>query len=240
MFKRGGPSFQAQGTGITSPFDTPRGGYYGGGTIGGGAIRGNPMGYRTGFGAPDFQVLPKDYQRPEKQILADIEAMEAPKKGEWAGDVMQYLSALSTPYKDSGEAKTIGEMGAEGAAQVKLERDEREERRKLAKLTGYERELKRLDTAAEQSFELKKLAESFGYDKQLTQLAARLDKSTQLAVIEAQGEQLEFKQELKELEKDYQKKAASVTGMHPAEKAEYLAQLKNRYEADRNRIITPR
>ena len=24
MFKRGGPSYQAQGTGITSPFDTPR------------------------------------------------------------------------------------------------------------------------------------------------------------------------------------------------------------------------
>ena len=238
MFRRGGPSYQSQGTGITSPFDIPRGGYYGGGTIGGGAIRGNPMGYRTGFGAPDFQELPKDYQRPEKDILADIEAMEAPKKGEWAGDVMQYLSALSTPYKDSGEAKTIGEMGAEGAAQVKLERDEREERRKLAKLTGYERELKRLDTAAEQSFELQKLSASFGYDKQLTQLAARLDKSTQLAVIEAQGEQLEFKQELKELEKDYQKKAASVTGMHPQEKADYLAQLKNRYEADRNRIIT--
>ena len=148
-------------------------------------------------------------------------------------------------YKDEIEASNItsntdhrGHPSAEGAAQVKLERDEREERRKLAKLTGYERELKRLDTAAEQSFELKKLAESFGYDKQLTQLAARLDKSTQLAVIEAQGEQLEFKQELKELEKDYQKKAASVTGMHPAEKAEYLAQLKNRYEADRNRIIT--
>jgi hypothetical protein len=53
MFQRGGPSYQSQGTGITSPFDTPRGGYYDGGTIGGGMIYGNPMGNRTGFKKPD-------------------------------------------------------------------------------------------------------------------------------------------------------------------------------------------
>ena len=44
MFRRGGMGYSAQGTGITSPYDTPRGGYYGGGTIGGGMIHGNPMG----------------------------------------------------------------------------------------------------------------------------------------------------------------------------------------------------
>ncbi len=52
MFKRGGPSYQAQGTGITSGLDTPRPTYYGGGTIGGGMIQGNPMGNRTGFNEP--------------------------------------------------------------------------------------------------------------------------------------------------------------------------------------------
>ena len=31
MFKRGGSSFQAQGTGITSPYDTPRKNYITGG-----------------------------------------------------------------------------------------------------------------------------------------------------------------------------------------------------------------
>ena len=58
MFQRGGPSFQAQGTGITSPFDTPR-------TIGGGVIRGNPMGYRTGFQEP----------KTKEDIRADIETV---------------------------------------------------------------------------------------------------------------------------------------------------------------------
>ena len=238
MFRRGGPSYQSQGTGITSPYDIPRGGYYGGGTIGGGMIHGNPMGNRTGFEAPDFQELPKDYQRPEKEVLAEMETIYETPKGQWLDDVIGSFGAYSTPYKESGEAKTIGEMGSEQASSITAIRKERKDKQDLAKLTGLERELLNIDKAAEQSFELKKLSASFGYDKQLTQLAARLDKSTQLAVIEAQGEQLEFKQELKELKKDYEQKAASVTGMHPAEKAEYLAQLKNRYEADRNRVIT--
>ena len=57
MFKRGGSSFQAQGTGITSPFDTPRPTYYGGGTIGGGRIQGKPMGNRTGFQEPTWEEI---------------------------------------------------------------------------------------------------------------------------------------------------------------------------------------
>ena len=50
MFRRGGPSFQAQGTGITSPYDTPR-------TIGGGVIRGNPIGNRIGFRNQDLKKM---------------------------------------------------------------------------------------------------------------------------------------------------------------------------------------
>ena len=52
MFKLGGKTNDAQGTGITSGLDTPRNNYYGGGTIGGGRIHGNPMGNRTGFAKP--------------------------------------------------------------------------------------------------------------------------------------------------------------------------------------------
>ena len=52
MFKLGGKTIDAQGTGITSGLDTPRNNYYGGGTIGGGMIHGNPMGNRTGFKEP--------------------------------------------------------------------------------------------------------------------------------------------------------------------------------------------
>ena len=50
MFKLGGKTNDAQGTGITSGLDTPRSNYLGGGrTIGGGAFTGTPMGNRTGF-----------------------------------------------------------------------------------------------------------------------------------------------------------------------------------------------
>jgi hypothetical protein len=50
MFKLGGKTIDAQGTGITSGLDTPRSNYLGGGrTIGGGAFTGTPMGNRTGF-----------------------------------------------------------------------------------------------------------------------------------------------------------------------------------------------
>jgi len=49
MFKLGGDTVTAQGTGITSGLDTQRNNYVGGGTIGGGMIHGNPMGNRTGF-----------------------------------------------------------------------------------------------------------------------------------------------------------------------------------------------
>jgi len=50
MFKLGGKTIDAQGTGITSGLDTPRNNYLGGGrTIGGGAFTGTPMGNRTGF-----------------------------------------------------------------------------------------------------------------------------------------------------------------------------------------------
>ena len=82
MFKLGGKTDDAQGTGITSGLDTPRNNYVGGGTIGGGAFTGTPMGDRTGFQniyperrpEPDFEakiraarnklrVDPKDYQQ---------------------------------------------------------------------------------------------------------------------------------------------------------------------------------
>ena len=142
MFRRGGPSYQSQGTGITSPFDTPR-------TIGGGAIRGNPMGYRTGFVDPKWGA-----DDTLEQIDIDRKKIFAPKEGEWSSDVMQYLSALSTPYKESGEAKTIGEMGAEGAAQVKLIRDERQEKQDLAALSGIEAREAKLLKEQEQKADL--------------------------------------------------------------------------------------
>ena len=67
MFKLGGKTNDAQGTGITSGLDTPRNNYYGGGTIGGGMIHGNPMGNRTGFKEPTLseQLSAIDVSVPE-------------------------------------------------------------------------------------------------------------------------------------------------------------------------------
>ena len=150
MFRRGGPSFSAQGTGITSPYDIPRGGYYGGGTIGGGAIRGNLMGNRTGFVDPKWGA-----DDTLEQTALDRKQLFAPKEGEWSSDVMEYLGALSTPYNPDGTAKTIGEMGAEGAAQVKLIREKRQEKQDLAALSGIEAREKKLLKAQEQEHEFK-------------------------------------------------------------------------------------
>jgi len=68
MFKLGGQTNDAQGTGITSGLDTPRSNYLGGGTIGGGAFTGTPMGDRTGF----ENIYPK--RRPEPSFDDKIRA----------------------------------------------------------------------------------------------------------------------------------------------------------------------
>ena len=156
MFRRGGPSYQSQGTGITSPYDVPRGGYYGGGTIGGGAIRGNPMGYRTGFDDPKPDTF--------EQIDIETKALEAPKKGEWLSDVIGSFGAYGNPYKDDGTAKTIGEMGYEQAQGIKAIRDEREARRKLASLEGLQTRKDKLIRTEEQEFEMNKLIEEQAAD----------------------------------------------------------------------------
>ena len=171
MFRRGGPSYQSQGTGITSPYDIPRGGYYGGGTIGGGMIHGNPMGNRTGFEAPDFQELPKDYQRPEKEVLAEMETIYETPKGQWLDDVIGSFGAYSTPYKESGEAKTIGEMGSEQASSITAIRKERKDKQDLAKLTGLEGELADITTAEAQANKVS-----------IVELEAKLGKESALAV----------------------------------------------------------
>jgi len=167
MFQRGGPSFQSQGTGITSPYDTPR-------TIGGGVIRGNPMGYRTGFQEPEL--------RPKEEVRADIETIFETPKGQWLDDVIGSFGAYSTPYKESGEAKTIGEMGAEQAADITALRKERKEKQDLAKLGGYEGELEDIKTAEAQANEMAILKQKHAYNKAITAL---------------EGENLEFRQKIK-------------------------------------------
>ena len=54
-------------------------------------------------------------------------------------DVIGSFGAYSTPYKDDGTAKTIGEMGAEQAASIITAiRKDRKDKQDLAKLSGLE------------------------------------------------------------------------------------------------------
>ena len=149
MFMRGGMGYSAQGTGITSGMDTPRPRYYGGGTIGGGVIQGNPMGYRTGFNEP---VL-----RTEEEIQTDIESMYQPKPYENINDIISSFGVYANPRNPDGTYKTTGEMGYEQSQMIDKIRKDREDKRNLAELAGYERELENIDTKKAQDFELKVL-----------------------------------------------------------------------------------
>ena len=237
MFRRGGPSFQAQGTGITSPYDVPRGGYYGGGTIGGGIIHGNPMGNRTGFEEPEL--------RPEAEIQADILEVGKAPEGTWWDDVIGSFSAYSKPYKDDGTAKTIGEMGAEQAEEITAIRKARKDKEDLAKLTGYERELALRDKQSERSHEFNKLAKGFEYDKFLN----NLDQEGTMALAKYQGDvQIKIAELAKQntatgikLKTNDDILAAELTSandiVHPAEKAAAVKAARERHKKQQLEII---
>ena len=218
MFKRGGPSFQAQGTGITSPYDTPR-------TIGGGAIRGNPMGSRTGFKDSTLEGLEE----------IDIERQEIwePKKGEWLDDVIGSLGAYSKAYKDSGEAKTIGEMGAEQAEGLKALRAEREEKRQLAALTGLESREAKLTRENEQTFEWEKMLEGFQHDKGIQ----KYDRETQVQIANLAKQNTATGQKLQRNDDKLQRKLKEASSLpHPQDKAAAAAAHKE-HEATEDGIV---
>ena len=174
MFRRGGPSFSAQGTGITSPFDTPQ-------TIGGGAIYGNPMGNRLGFAEP----------KTKEEIRAEMQTVFETPKGQWLDDVIGSFGAYASPYKDDGTAKTIGEMGTEQAASITAIRKERKDKQDLAKLTALEGELEDLTTKETQAHEMGKLEFKKASDIEIVELTNKLDMKTKLAVEEAKGNNLD-------------------------------------------------
>ena len=112
MFRRGGSSFQAQGTGITSPFDTPRRG-----------LVQHPGGYAG---------------KTIEELAVEKEEIFAPKKNEWINDVIGSFGVYASPYKDDGTAMTTGEMGYKQATDIKKVRTDRENERKLSSLSNVE------------------------------------------------------------------------------------------------------
>ena len=190
MFQRGGPSFQAQGTGITSPYDVPRRG-----------LVQHPGGY-----AGDDTLEQIDIER--KEIFA-------PKKGQWLDDVIGSFGAYSTPYKDSGEAKTIGEMGAEQAANITALRKERQDKQDLAAVAGLESREEKLVRGEERTAELAILKQKHAYDQ---------------AIEGMRGENLEFKQQIKNERDRADKKIAALdlnSDTYEADKAAIEAEFDN-------------
>ena len=151
MFQRGGPSFQAQGTGITSPYDVPRRGL---------------VQYPGGYAG----------DRTLEEIQTEREEIFETPKGQWLDDVIGSFGAYSTPYKASGEAKTIGEMGAEQAANITALRKERKDKQDLAALTGLEKEEEALATSTAQAAKVS-----------LAELESKLGRENALAVQELQN-----------------------------------------------------
>ena len=127
MFKRGGSSFQAQGTGITSPYDTPR------------------KKYNVGTTWEEINQRRTGLYQPRSDMSFAAEG----------------FSALASPYKEDGSAKTIGEMLYEVAQGVRKSRQIDDSMKQSVDLANIESDAARL--LAEEKFER---------DKVLTQIDA--------------------------------------------------------------------
>jgi hypothetical protein len=118
MFKRGGSSYQSQGTGITSPYDTPRKNYDAG---------------AWGEWEDKTRKLTKD---PRGDFSYAAEG----------------FSSLGNPYKESGEAKTIGEMLWEGANITRGSREKASELERKGELAILESQGGRMLTEEERAW----------------------------------------------------------------------------------------
>ena len=126
MFKRGGPSYEAQGTGITSPYDTPR------------------KNYKIGA-----------WGEWEEQVR---EQTKDP-RGDWSY-AAQGFSNLANPYKQSGEAKTIGEMLYEGAQNVRGSRENARTLEQKGEMAILENQAAQMNAAQAHKYKLEQIAAS--------------------------------------------------------------------------------
>ena len=113
MFKMGGRSYSAQGTGITSGLDTPKRGLVDG---------------PGGYAGEDTREL----------ISSEREEIFKTPDGQNAMDIISSFGVYASPYKEDGTAKTSGEMGYEQALDITKKRKETKEKQDLAKLASLE------------------------------------------------------------------------------------------------------
>ena len=133
MFKRGGSSFQAQGTGITSPYDTPR------------------KRYATG---PTYEDIYSGIRETTKDPRGDFSY------------AAQGFGHLGSPYKESGEAKMISEMLAEGAGAVRTSKEKASELERTGELAILESQGGRLAAEEAHKRKLEEIAETGKWKEQ--------------------------------------------------------------------------
>ena len=114
MFKMGGRSYSAQGTGITSGLDTPKRGLVDG-----------PGGYA---GEERLTEIGE-----EKINITQPRISEADR-------IIRSFGVYANPYNESGEAMTSGQLGYEQAKNITAERDEQKNLEDLAALSNLEAE----------------------------------------------------------------------------------------------------
>jgi hypothetical protein len=134
MFKMGGRSYSAQGTGITSGLDTPKRG-----------LVDSPGGYAG---------------RTLEEIETEKIKLTEPRMSE-TDRIIKSFGVYASPYKADGTAKTSGEMGYEQAVGITEERDEQKNLEDLAALSNLEAEeaqiRKDLDRDADQADAIEKI-----------------------------------------------------------------------------------
>mgnify|MGYP003667354363 FL=1 len=130
MFRRGGMGYSAQGTGITSPFDTPRRG-----------LVQHPGGYAG---------------KTIEELAIEKEEIFAPKPYENFNDILSSFGGYAAPYKDDGTAMTTGEMGYRQAKDITALRKEREDKRQLAALSNVEAQEAAIAKALEEEEAMKR------------------------------------------------------------------------------------
>ena len=111
MFKMGGRSYSAQGTGITSGLDTPKRGLVDG---------------PGGYAGDDTREI----------INTEREEIFRTPEGQNFNDIVASFGEYSNTYNEDGDAKTIGQMGYDQAKNITEKRKLRKDTQDLAELEG--------------------------------------------------------------------------------------------------------
>ena len=129
----GGRSYSAQGTGITSGLDTPRRGL---------------VQYPGGYAGEEERLT---------EIAEEKINITQPRVSE-ADRIIRSFGVYASPYNESGDAMTSGQLGYEQAKNITAERDEQKNLEDLAALSNLEAEetqiRKDLDREADQANQL--------------------------------------------------------------------------------------